>query len=196
MIRSGEMGRIRFVTAHVEQAWLRHARTQKGQGTWRADPAKAGGGQLMDTGSHTVAAMLQVTGLKPSRVFAFCDHAGLDVDVNSSIAVRFEGGAQASVTVGGFGHSVTESLRIVGENHSARIFFRTVREQALEIDGQVIDARAELPGSTPNGNLIEAIAGREAIGADVDLGLRVARLTEAAYRSAAGGTPVTVAAGT
>ena len=56
----------------------------------------------------------------------------------------------------------------------------------------MVDAKAAIPPSTPNANFIDAIQGRAAIGADVDLGLRVALLTEAAYRSAREGQPVSV----
>ena len=187
MTEDGAFGTVRFLTVHLEQYWLRHALANKGEGTWRSDPQRAGGGQLMDTGSHTIAAMLQVTGFAPQEVMAWTDHAGLDVEVNTSLLVRFQEGAQAAITIGGFGHKVTESLRIVGDKASARIFFRTVKEQSLEVDGLPVDAKAEIARSNPDANFVEAITGEATVGADVNLGLRVARLTQAAYRSARSG---------
>ena len=192
MIERGELGQVRFITAHVEQAWYNIV-TQPGRTKgWKSDPKQAGGGQLVDTGSHTVAAMLYVVQMDPGEVFAFIDNCGLDVDVNTSMAVRFAQGAQATVTVGGFGHSVTEAIRVVGDKASARIFFRTVKEQTLEINGEVVDAKAAIPKSDPDANFVDAILGKAAIGADARLGLRVAQLSEAAYRSAESGRVVEV----
>jgi predicted dehydrogenase len=192
-IQAGELGKVRFMTVHLEQGWLAGRLAKGRDGDWRSDPRQAGGGQLVDTGSHTLAALLYVTELVPVQVFAYVDNAGLDVDVNTAMVVRFANGALASITIGGFGHSVTECLRIVGDQASARIFFRTVREQSLEIDGQVVDASAHVERSTPNANFVEAILGRASIGADGELGLRVAQLTEAAYESAKRGAPVHLA---
>ena len=138
----------------------------------------------MDTGSHTVAALLYVCQMDPVEVFAFIDNCGLDVDVNTAMVVRFAQGAQATVTVGGFGHSVTESIRVVGDKASARIFFRTVKEQALEVNGEVIDAPSIISKSDPDSNFVDVILGKAEPGADGRLGLRVAQLSEAAYRSA------------
>ena len=188
-----DLGTVRFMTVHLEQGWVA-GRLAKGQkGDWRSEPGQAGGGQLVDTGSHTVAALLYVTQLVPVEVFAYVDSCGLDVDVNTAMVVRFADGAQASISIGGFGHKVTESLRVVGDKASARIFFRTVREQSLEIDGQAVDAASMVRRSTPNANFVDAILGKASLGADGELGLRVAQLSEAAYESARRGAPVRLA---
>ena len=193
MVQTGDLGTVRFITVHLEQAWFA-GRMAKGQkDDWRTDPGQAGGGQLVDTGSHTVAALLYVTQLVPVEVFAYVDSCGLDVDVNTAMVVRFADGAQASISIGGFGHKVTESLRVVGDKASARIFFRTVREQSLEIDGQAVDAASMVRRSTPNANFVDAILGKASLGADGELGLRVAQLSEAAYESARRGAPVRLA---
>jgi len=184
MIRRGELGKVRFMSAHLEQSWYEHICDAGGEGNWRGDPDSTGGGQLMDTGSHTLAALLWVSELEPVEVFAYVDKCGLDMDVNTTLTVKFEEGALASVSIGGFGHSVTEVLRVVGDKASARIFFRTVNEQSLEIDGQPVDAKADIRPSTPNANFIDAILGRARIETGGKLGHDVIRLSEAAYRSA------------
>jgi predicted dehydrogenase len=188
MIRGGEMGTVRFLTAHLEQSW--YAMATKGGGTWRQDPAQTGGGQLTDTGSHTLAALLWLCPEPPVEVFAQSESCGLDVDVNTVMTLRFANGILAAVTIGGFGHSVTESIRVVGDKASTRIFFRTVKEQALEVNGASVDAKAAVPASTPNANFVDAILGRDTVVADGTLGLRVAQVTEAAYRSAREHRPV------
>ncbi len=192
MIERGELGRVRFVSAHLEQSWAKLALGADGTGSWRTDAKQAGGGQLMDCGSHTIGALLHVTGLTPEEVFAYIDTCGLPVDVNTSIAVRFREEAQGAISIGGYGHSVTEVLRVVGEEKSARIFFRTVREQSLEIDGEVVDAHARVAPTTVDAQFVDAVLGRARMEANGDLGLRVAQLTTAAYRSAEAHAPMAV----
>jgi len=191
-VQNGDLGQIRFMTVHMEQGWYQ-AVTRPGRAKgWKSDPAQAGGGQLVDTGSHTLAALLQVCQMDPKEVYATIDNCGLPVDVNTSMVVRFAQGPQAAITIGGFGHSVTESIRIVGDKGSLKIFFRTVAEQALEVDGKPVDAKALIPGSNPDANFVATILGQAQPGADGLLGLRVARLSEAAYRSAREDRPAEV----
>jgi predicted dehydrogenase len=192
MVASGELGEIKFVSAHLEQTWGAGFRKPGGELTWRQMPDEVGGGQLVDTGSHTVAALLDVTGLVPKEAFAYVETCDLPVDLNTAAVVRFTNDAVASISIGGFGHSVTEVLRVVGDKKSARIFFRTVREQTLEVDGQVVDAKAAIPGSTPNANFIDAILNGAETRANGTLGLRVAQLTEALYTSAKEHRPVAI----
>lgn len=192
MVAAGELGEIKFVSAHLEQTWGAGFRKPGGEMTWRQRPDEVGGGQLVDTGSHTMAAMLDVTGLVPQEAFAYVETDGLPVDLNTAGVVRFTNNAVGSVMVGGFGHSVTEVLRVVGDKKSARIFFRTVREQALEVNGEVIDAKSASPGSTPNANFVDAILNGADVSANANLGLRVAQLTEALYQSAAKHQPVAI----
>lgn len=190
MIERGDFGKIQFLSAHLEQGWF-HVYSSPGfANSWRSNQELAGGGQLIDSGSHTVSAVLAVTNLVPEEAFAYVENAGLPVDVNTVAAVKFQGNVLGSLTIGGFGHSVTEVLRIVGEKASARIFFRTVNEQALEIDGEVVEAKSLLPGTTPNLNFLETIRGNSTLQSGADLGLRVAQLTTALYTSATQNRPV------
>jgi predicted dehydrogenase len=192
MVESGELGEIRFVSAHLEQGWYEYFCGPKSGDSWRKRAGEAGGGQLVDTGSHTVAAMLDVTKLVPQEAFAFIDRRDLSIDVNTAAVVRFTSGAVGTLCIGGYGHSVTEVLRVVGEKRSARIFFRTVHEQSLEVDGEVIDAKSEIPASSPNADFIDAILGKTRIQSDGMLGLRVAQLSDALYCSAAENRPVVI----
>ena len=192
MISRGELGKIQFVSGHLEQSWYAGFTDTGKKRAWKTDPEKAGGGQLVDTGSHTVAALFDVTQLAPAEVFAFMEKLDVPVDVNTAASIRFENGAVGTLTVGGFGHSVTEVLRIVGEKKSARIFFRTVKEQSLEIDGEIINAKKECPSSTPNADFVNAIQNNDEMAANGELGLKVAQFSEACYRSAAENKPVKI----
>ena len=86
LVRKGALGEIRGVVAYVTQRWV-------GVGGWRLDPKLAGGGMFMDTGSHLVASLLWVTGLRPRTVSATFDNAGHDVDINGGLAIVFAGNA-------------------------------------------------------------------------------------------------------
>lgn len=190
MVAAGGLGNLRFVSVHLEQGWYAHFLGQEGTASWRTRPEEVGGGQLVDTGSHTVAALLDVTGLVPEEVFAYVEPCGLPVDVNTAAIIRFNGGVVGALTIGGFGHSVTEVLRVVGDKASARIFFRTVHEQSLEIDGNALAVKTLVPGSTPNANFVDTILSGATLQASGELGLRVAELSEAIYESARTHHPV------
>ena len=86
VMRACKIGEIRGIVGYVTQGWIR-------AGGWRKDPIQAGGGMMMDTGSHLVAIMLWVTGLKPVEVSAVIDNCGEPVDINSVVSIRFDNGA-------------------------------------------------------------------------------------------------------
>lgn len=192
MIARGEFGELQFFSAHLEQDWHGALQAAGQDDSWRWNRDLAGGGQLTDSGSHTLGAVFSVLQRDPESVFAFIETRGAAVDITTVAAVRFQGGLLGSLAIGGFGHSVTEVLRVVGDKKSARIFFRTVNEQALEIDGEIVDAKALLPGTTPNANFIDALHGKAEIRSGPTLGLRVAQLTQALYQSANFGHPITI----
>lgn len=65
-----------------------------------------------------------------------------------------------------------------------------VRGQSLEIDGKRVDAPRLVPGSNPDAHFVAAILGNASVEAGPLLGLKVAQLSEAAYRSADAHAPV------
>ncbi|MDP7611705.1 MAG: Gfo/Idh/MocA family oxidoreductase, partial [Nitrospinaceae bacterium] len=189
-IKQGAVGKLRFITCHLEQSWFAQA-SGPGRG-WKTDPNKAGGGQLVDSGSHTIAAMLDVSGLTPTEVYASVQNWGLAVDVNTAMVVRFAEGAQAAVTIGGFGHRVTESIRLIGDSASMSILYRTIKEQRLEVDGELASADLDITPSNPSANFVDTVLGKNSPRADVGLGLKVAQVCQAAYLSAERNRPVTI----
>lgn len=101
-----------FVTAEITQDWI-----DAQAGTWRADPDLSGGGQLYDTGSHLLDAVLWTTGLTPASVsaeMAFADDADR-VDRHATLNVTFENGAVASVAVSGDVPRTREHLHVWGD---------------------------------------------------------------------------------
>ena len=186
-IANGKIGGIEFVQGLQGQEWRKGV-----AGTWRHDPALSGGGQLNDSGSHMLAVLLFVTGLSVTEVSAFIDNLDVPVDINSALTLKFNNGAQGSVSIMGDAPMFYEDLTFVGDNGA---FF--MRNGKLEMaDGQgkrSTPTTEEMPkGTNPDVNFIEAIMGREEVGVKPEMGLRVIELTEAAWKSAAEGSTVKV----
>jgi predicted dehydrogenase len=62
LLDAGELGEIRLATGLVAQNWLPNV-----GGTWRTDPELGGGGNLIDSGYHMLAALLHLTGQRPEE---------------------------------------------------------------------------------------------------------------------------------
>lgn len=200
-IQSGTIGEIRFVQALQNQNWYRN---QKAANRWRIHPELSGGGQLNDSGSHLVDILLHVTGLSVESVYCLQERFDLDVDVNSSLSLRFTNGALGSWAVVGDAPcvrlSVWEDITIYGSEGA--LYYRMLgdsqsKEAKLElrlIDGDQALEIGPLPArSDPDTNFVNAILGRAGVEAPPVCGLRVAELTEAAWHSARLGQAVKVA---
>jgi predicted dehydrogenase len=176
-IQSGEAGPVQFIAALQGQNWLRGTK-----GTWRQEHALSGGGQLNDSGSHLIDIILWVTGQSVDTVSAYADNFGTEVDINSSLAIRFKSGALGTFSVVGNGFGWHEDVTIFCEN---TVFY--VRENKLTfVDRKDNKLRAENlgGGGTPDKNFIHSILGKEACESPLECGLEVIRLTEAAWQSA------------
>ncbi len=183
-IHSGRHGQILQTNSHLSQDWLKGT-----MGTWRQDPALSGGGQLNDSGSHMIDILLWITGLRAEQVQAYMDNRGAAVDINSSVNIRFEGGAIGSLAVIG-------DASIWHERHAIWL-----EEASILIEGErlSIHRRGEEPvvvdewpeATTPDSNFVGAIRGENELLAPLECGLATLELTESAWRSAAaGGRPV------
>lgn len=187
LIQNGELGNIRYICAYQAQSWLKGT-----TGTWRQNPALSCGGQLNDSGSHLLDVVLWATGLEPESVSAFIDNRGTQVDIDSAVTVRFQGGAIATFNVVG---SATigwhEDVSFHGDKGT--VLFRNNRILvAKEGQRELVEVKEELPASSdPNRDFIDLILGKVSeAAAPSSCGLRIARLTEAAWRSAANGSQV------
>jgi len=186
-IAGGEPGEVRFVCAFQGQAWLELTR-----GTWRQQPELSCGGQLNDSGSHLIDILLWVTDLAAAEVNASIDKCGREVDINSAVSIRFRNGALGSLSVVGSCPVWWEDITIVCERWA---FF--VRQGALCYStgtGGEMHRVDEFTYGSPSmdHNFIAAVLGREQVLAPSVCGLRTIELTEAAWRSAETGRPVTL----
>lgn len=187
LIQNGELGNINYICAYQAQSWLKGS-----TGTWRQNPALSCGGQLNDSGSHLLDVVLWATGLEPESVSAFIDNRGTLVDIDSAVTVRFQGGAIATFNVVG---SATigwhEDVSFHGDKGT--VLVRNNRTfVSKEGQREVVEVTEELPASSdPNRDFVDLILGKVSeAAAPSSCGLRIARLTEAAWKSAANGSQV------
>ena len=185
IIASGKLGKVTFAAALQAQNWLEGTR-----GTWRQDPALSGGGQLNDSGSHLVDIVLWVTGLRPEVVYAQMDNRGSRVDILSSLAMRFQGGAIGSFSVIGDAPQWWEDISWYCERGA--LYVREGR-LLLQAAGTTEDITGRLKyAGDPDKNFVDCIVGKDEPQTPAICGLRVAELTEAAWESAKSGRPAKV----
>jgi predicted dehydrogenase len=185
IIESGALGTLQYLAALQSQNWYHSQR-----GKWRQDPALSGGGQLNDSGSHLIDIMLWTTGLVPESVYASMENYESQVDIDSAIAIRFAGGAQGTISIIGDSPFWREDFSIWGSKGG--LLYRNGQLLQQIGAGPLVEVTDLPQGSDPDVNFVNAILGREAIGAPPECGLEVIRFSEAAWRSAAEGRVVRI----
>jgi predicted dehydrogenase len=103
MLAEGELGAVhvvRTVEAGYNEALKRDAppvelAPGESSWSWRLDPARAGGGELLDNGWHAVYTLLALAGSRPIEVSAMLGDYFIrrrDAEDTGALLVRFEGG--------------------------------------------------------------------------------------------------------
>jgi predicted dehydrogenase len=188
LIASGELGEVYLINGICSQPTLNAIR-----GTWRIQHALAGGGNLYDSGAHMFNAMLYLTGLSVTEVFAFVDNKGEDVDVISSLALRFSSGALGSAVVSAASTVFEQGIYIHGTKGSVKTsIYGGSMEVWLGPDKVKYPVMPEV--TSLQQNFVDCIKGRATTSSPAILGLRQARLMDAIYESAAKGALVSVVA--
>ncbi|MEO7572351.1 MAG: Gfo/Idh/MocA family oxidoreductase [Acidimicrobiales bacterium] len=203
-------------TGRVQAAVLRDDQFLPVQGmygsTWRADPAKAGAGTMLEHSIHDVDALEWLLGPAASvgaRSSTFHGNPGIEDTV--SVGMEMAGGAQVNLT--SVWHQLLERpslrrLEVICEHAFFTIehdvvgpvtWMRPGEQGALE-SGELFSAVAERhEGRSPNQDrgFVEAVAsGVPGPHPDFHIALRAHEVVDAIYRSAAaGGAPVSVAPG-
>ncbi len=188
-VADGRFGPLRLVTAYLAQNW--QALTA---GSWRHDPAIAGGGQSIDSGSHLLAGLSFCLGGLPERVTARYENRGSAVDVDSVMLFDYADGLHASVAIGG------DSA--VDGSFAAFVFARGRVEIDLWSGEWVrlagVEAGDDPPpppeaGASVNRCFIDVLRGRLEPPVDAAFGLGQARLHAALQRAAREDRPVALA---
>ncbi|MFC4544541.1 Gfo/Idh/MocA family protein [Halosolutus amylolyticus] len=196
IVDSGRIGEIHAVNAAIGQNWI-----DLHEGTWRVDTSLSGGGQLYDTGSHLLDAILWLTDAEPTHVSATIEYASPGVDVNSSLSVELDRDGQrvlGGVTISGKGVELApfEGYTIWGTN--GRVTFDGERIRLAERDAavyeSVIEAQTDFASLTTSKlqNFLDSIEGTAEPEVPATVGLSVTALTEAAYEAADTGRRVDV----
>jgi predicted dehydrogenase len=188
LIARGDLGEIYLVTGVCAQDWLALC-----GGTWRTTLELSGGGNMYDSGAHMFNAMLYLTGLAATEVFAFVDNKDQEVDVVGVVSMRFTGGALGSAAVSGATTVFEQGLYIHGTRGSAKA---SIYGGQMEVwVGRDRVKYPQVPRTTTlQQNFVDCIKGRATTPSPPLLGLRQARLMDAIYESAGAGRPVSVVA--
>ncbi len=99
MVRNGDIGEIRFVTAEYAQDWLATALETTGQkqAAWRTDPEQTGiANSVGDIGTHAENIVSYITGLSIASLCARLDTfvKGRRLDDNATVMVNYASGAK------------------------------------------------------------------------------------------------------
>lgn len=198
LVDGGRIGEVHAVNCYLGQDWI-----APHQGTWRTNPDLSGGGQLYDTGSHLLDAMLWTTESEPETVSAEIEYAEPEVDVNSALAITLRGTERtvtASVGVNGDGVSMSPTEGYVFWGTQGRLTYADDRLTVTENDG--VTYAAEILAGTDFETVtrekledfVAAVRGEREPTVPGEVGLQVTALTEAAYRADETGSRVDVQA--
>ena len=196
LIESGRVGNVHMVSCHLGQDWIRPH-----EGTWRMNPEVSGGGQLYDTGSHLLDALLWTTEADPRSVVSQIEYYEPRIDVNSVLSLQLDrGGESVLASVGLTGNGVAmdpwEGYNFWGTQ--GRIAYAdgeiTVAERDAVTYTTQITNNVDFRSLTTRKirNFIDAIQGTTESRAPGEYGLKVTALTEAAYRAADDLEPVSI----
>jgi len=118
MVRSGDLGRIRFVAAEHASGWASAPIDQ-----WRMDPDLGGAASAVaDVGTHAYHLLRYITGLEATRISADLSTLvpGRQVFDNASVRLTLSNGAPATVwaTMAATGHEHGLRIRVFGDDAS------------------------------------------------------------------------------
>ena len=186
LISKGVLGKIEMVSMILGQAYTGV------KGTWRAIKRISCGGELIDSGNHFMDAALWITGLRAEEAFAYMDYRGFEIDINTALVAKLEGGALLLFTVAGDDPSWLEVEMFWGEGGRLIVQPPAVLLQRKGGGGEAVNLEP-YPQSRPVFNFVKAIEKLEENRSPPLCGLRVQELADAAYRSVELGRPVKVA---
>lgn len=193
-VLGGEIGDVHMAACYLAQDWISGT-----AGTWRVDPELSGGGQLSDSGSHLLDALLWTTDSRAREVAAVMDDRDHAVDINSALSATLDGPGgpiTASIGVSGDGTGFEESLVLWGTDGHLQFGgggLTVFDGSGGEPDHRTFDAGTYAEQTTRKVvAFLDAVEGRRDNPVPPEFGLRVTALTEAAYRARESGATVDV----
>ncbi len=186
LVSKGVLGKIEMISMILGQAYTGV------KGTWRAIKKISCGGELIDSGSHFMDVALWITGLRVEEAFAYMDYRGFEIDINTALVAKLEGGPLLLFTVAGDDPSWLEVEIFWGEEGRLIVQPPAVLLQRRKGEGEAVNLEPYRQ-SRPAFNFVKAIEKLEDNGSPPVCGLRVQELADAAYRSVELGRPVKVA---
>lgn len=96
LFQSGKFGKLLNIIGWVWEDWKIH-----NIGSWRMDPALAGGGFFFDSGAHLLNTVADLGGEDFEEVCAWLDNCDTNVDIIGSVMGRLKSGAMVSLTACG-----------------------------------------------------------------------------------------------
>jgi len=175
-IGEGKLGKVFFIDSYLSQSWagITH--------TWRGRKELSGGGELMDSGSHIVDLVCWISQLEPVEVTAFISNEFArdeEVDILSSVSVRFSNRAIASISING---NSPWFERHIFSGTEGTINFGD--ETTLILPNR---EKVELPKMpepyNPDDNFIAVIQGKEEPMSTAEDAMKVVQVSQAAYMS-------------
>ena len=187
MLHGGDLGKILNVHAVAWQNWKAGT-----TGTWRQNPAIAGGGFLFDTGAHMLNTVADLVGEGFTEVAAWLDNRSTPVDILGSVMARTESGA--FVTLSGCGETIRSCASDVRVFCTDGILRTGIWGERLQVQRQGQDRLMPVRVAKSMGQweqFLHVRSGALANPCPPEIGLRMARLWDAIQASAAQrGAPV------
>jgi len=181
LLRSGELGSILTISGLSWENW----RTPN-LGTWRQQPALAGGGFFFDTGAHMLNTITDLAGENFTDVVAWFDQRETPVEILGAVIARLQSGAL--VTMNACGETCTRSTADVRVFCTQGVIFTDIWGKFLHVQrlGDAQPVPVELPKSLGVWQQFLAVRNGEISNpCPPEVGLRMAHLWDAIRASAA-----------
>jgi predicted dehydrogenase len=185
LVASGHIGEVHGVACRITQNWG----NPRG---WRGDPELAGGGFMMDTGSHLVSSMLRITGLKPVEVRGVVKNYDKRVDLASVVILQFENGALGTLSFFGTVKRFEESISIHGTTGNILLNAGQSKPKQLLVNDEEMTPPARFKPSNPDSMLIQWIRTGGKGYEPPTAAINTIKVTQAIYRAAREGKPVKI----
>lgn len=178
---SGKWGKVQTISGWLSQNWMKGT-----AGTWRQDPQLSGGGQMYDSGAHLFNAVMWLMNDPVVEAGCFYDRCGTPVDINGVAIAKFQNGALGSFCVGGNCPRFRTDIQIQTDRMMICVDQYGKKLEIYGPDGKQIETsivRQSTGPATPQGNLVNAILGKEKLRAGARFGVLLSALMDAMYQS-------------